>query len=269
MKFWMMTIIVLFSTFVYAEDAMFDVKAPFKEGTIYYEMKGNTQGSEILYIKDWGRTTASYKSTTTKIWGIVNQEKTITINTPKWDYDFDMVKKIGTKQRSDISYMQEEYDKLSAADKKKFNKNAEEMGFSVFETFNGKIEKNAEKILGFNCDKATMTGVVVYTIHNSSIPLKTVSNIMGMKMEITAVKIDKNKIDDAKFSFPKDIIPDYDSQKDEMIKEAARQNVQMILSGEFQVAPVQPKNSKEVEKEEDSKDDFKDAMKKLNNLFGN
>jgi len=270
MKIWVLAFILLITVFTYAEEAVFDMKAPFEKGTIYYEMTGNTKGSEILYIKDWGKTMARYKSTVTKVLMMTKKEKIIEINTPEWDYDFDMIEKTGTKQRSMIFFMRKEYENLSKADKKKFNKNAMEMGLSTVRMFNGEVVENAEKILGFSCDKATMMGTEAYTIHNTSIVLKTVSNILGMKMAVTAVKLDKGKVDEAKFELPKGIEPIYDEQADAMIEQAAKREIEMILSGEFKPVEIEDSQAPKSEKNNDEQPkDFKDAMKKLNNLFGN
>ena len=42
------------------EDLPWEMKLPFKEATIHYELTGSEQGKETLYIKDYGKLRAKH-----------------------------------------------------------------------------------------------------------------------------------------------------------------------------------------------------------------
>lgn len=203
-------------------------KLPFKNLTVKYKISGNEKGTETLYIRDYGKEMATYHTST------VMGQKTnkVTISTTDWIYTFDLVNRTGEKNPNPHKYMLEEYNKLSKAEQKEVRKNAKDMGMSMTKGLNGKIEMNAQKILGFDCDKASIMGTTVYSIHKTGIPLKSDSNIMGISMKKEATEVSKGAVDAKYFKFPAGIVAKANPQGEAMARSVAKQTIAMLKNPE-------------------------------------
>ncbi len=249
-----------------------EVKLPFKSATIHYTISGVENGSEIKYIRDYGREVATYHTTKTSMMGMTMVSETVDIYTPDWQYHFDLNEKTGTKSVNPQKYMIEEYKKLSKAERKQVEENSEKMGTSVADGFGGSVQQNAEKILGYNCDRAEMMGTVSYSIHASGIPLRLESNMMGMSMKIEATSVDEGRVPGKFFQIPQGIEPQYDPQSDAMAREMARQTIAMLKDPESAkkkggVPSMQGPGQQQLTPEE--QEQMEQAMDMLKGMFGN
>ena len=247
-----------------------EVKLPFKHATIHYTLSGMENGSEVSYIRDYGREVATYHTTKTTMMGMSMVQETVDIDTPEWSYQFNLTDGTGIKSVNPEKYMIEEYDKLSKADQKRITKNAQKMGVSMAEGFGGEIQQNSKKILGYNCDRAEMMGSVVYTIHGSGLPLLVETNMMGMKMKIEATSVDTGKVADSFFQFPEGIEVELEPQSDIMAREMAKQTIAMLKdpeSAKKQGGLMMPGAQREQMSPEDQ-EQMQQAMEALKGLFG-
>ena len=72
----------------------------------------------------------------------------------------------------------------------------------------GKIEKNAEKILGYDCDRATVMGTTVSSIHRDRDSVEDqIPHMMGISMKKEATEVNKGSVDAKYFQFPAGITP--------------------------------------------------------------
>lgn len=275
MKRWMLVftvVLLLMPGAVLAVDNPWEKKLPFKKATITYSLGGMQNGTETLYIRDYGRETASYTKSETKMLGMTVVTEEVEITTPDWVYSYDITEGTGFKSTNPQKYMIEEFNKLSKKEKKQVVKNAETMGVTMTEGFGGKVEKNAEKILGYSCDKMTAMGTTVYTIHDTQIPLKTEVNMMGMKMNIIATEFKKGKADSKFFEHPKGIQAEMDQESDAAVRTLARETMIMLKdpegvkpqSGTPMISPQQQQGLSPEEQKE-----MEQAMEALKNMFGN
>ncbi len=225
-------LIGLFVTPALALDSPWEQKLPFQNATINYDVTGLTAGSKTIFVKDYGRTSAEYRETAMKILGMKQEEKEFVLTTPDWEYTADLVSNTGTKNVNPTKFLTQEFNQLSRGDQKKVIENAENQGITMSEGVNGTIEKNAVEVLGYSCDKATMMGTVVYTIHGTELPLKVESNTMGMKFSEIATGIKKGRVDASKFALPANINFKHDKQADEMMQAQAKTIIQHLVSGE-------------------------------------
>jgi len=248
-------------------------KLPFKQATISYDLSGMETGREILYIKDHGRQTARYRTTTTSVLGMTTKNEKVEITTPDWIYSFDLQERFGTKSVNPQKIMIEEFNKLSADEKKKVEQNAEKMGSSMMSGMKGSVEQNAKEIMGFSCDRATVMGTTVYSIHGTPIALYTEANMMGVEMRSVASSVDKGSVDESRFNFPAGIEPQANAEADQMARVMAEQTIAMLKdpdnfnggnggtigagSGQQHAIPAEDKKEMEA------------AMKALKGLFGN
>ena len=256
-----------------AAKAPWEVELPFKEATINYEISGMESGQELLYIRKHGKETARYRSTSTSMLGMSMKNETVEIMTPDWIYLFDLQEGSGTKSINPQKLMLEEFNKLSAADKKKVQENGEKMGAAAMSGMQGSVEENAKEILGYSCDRASMMGTTVYTIHATPIALLTESNMMGINIKSVATAIDKGSVADKHFTFPDGIEPQPDPEADRLARMMARQSIEMLKDpqayqqnnkGMMGAPPGQQQDIPE----EDQKQ-MEEAMKALKGLFGN
>lgn len=270
MRYFTFTFLFLF-VFISAassEDIFLNFKYPFEQGTITYQVNGMEKGSQILYAKDYGMTTAMYKNTSMKLLGMAQRQETIEITTPNWIYNIDLIEETGSKQVNPMQYMQEEYNHLSSSDKKKVAENAEKSGMGLMNDMQGTVKKNAAKILGYSCDVSDLTGVKVYTVNKTPLMLKTESNLMGMASVVEATKIDKGSVSAAKFIPPANIQLSHSKDADIMAREMAKNTIENLRTGEMRISPQEGRIKSEEEHNSENKD-LKNSMKMLKGLFGN
>lgn len=251
-----------------------DIKLPFENATINYTLSGMEAGEEVLYIRKHGKESARYRTTKTSMLGITMINRSVEIMTPDWIYNFDLQEGTGTKSINPQKVMIEEFNKLSAADKEKVEKNAEEMGAGFMSGMQGSLEKNAKKILDYPCDKVTVMGSTIYSIHGTPIALHTESNIMGITVKSVATKIDKGAVPDNFFQYPEGIVPEADPEADGMARIMAEQSISMLKDPKAfkdkkqgSIMNMVPGKTDEISPEEQQQ--VEEAMKALKELFGN
>ncbi len=261
-------VFMLFAVSLWAIQNPWDIKLPFKEATIYYQIDSMQKGSATLYVKDYGKKSAMYREAEMKFLGMAKKDKTLTITTPDWVYEIDLMEMTGTKQVNPQKYLIEEFNKLSRSDKKKLIKNSEELSMSMLGTLNGTMEKKAAKILGYTCDKVTAAGMVVYTIAGTPLPLKTEGNMMGIKYNETAIKIEKGSVPSSKFKIPEGVEITHDKKADEFAKVHAKETIKYLLEGKRPPETQNKAVSKEKKQQKELTPEEQDAVKKLMQIFG-
>jgi len=225
-------LIGLFVTPALALESPWEQKLPFESATINYDITGLTSGSKTIFVKDFGRTSVEYRETVMKILGMKQEQKEFILTTPDWEYTADLTDNTGTKNVNPKKFLTQEFNKLSRGDQKKVIENAENQGIAMIEGVNGTIEKNAAEVLGYSCDKATMMGTVVYTIHGTELPLKVESNTMGIKFNEIATGIKKGRVDASRFELPANINFKHDKRADELMQAQAETIIQRLVAGE-------------------------------------
>jgi len=266
-KLLIMAMMILMASTAFAVKNPWDQKLPFKSGIIKYKLSGSATGEKVLYIKDYGRTTAEYENKTMKIMGISRKEQYLNITTPDWEYDIDLMEKEGSKQPNPNKYLKSEFNKLSKSDKKKLVKNVDTKGLSIIEGLNGKVMKRAGKMLGYTYDKVTALGVTVYNFTGTDIPIKVESNMLGIKLIATAQNISKSNPPSSKFKIPSNISIEEQEGADAMLQEHAKSTVQSLLEGN---EPAQaPEESSEESGSFEISPDQKQKLQDMMKMFGN
>jgi len=222
-------VILISATSAFAMDNPWATKLPFKNAIIDTKMSGAMNGEKTLYIKDYGRHRAEYSNTSIKTFGITQQQKEIIITTPDWVYTIDLLENTGTQQANLKKFMAQEFNKLSKSEQKKVAKNAESQGIVTIGGMEGKCQKNAAKILGFNCDKVTMGGIISYTISGTDLVLKTDGTMMGMKINHVATRVKKKSAPSSRFKLPSNINFEQDKQADQMMQNQAKAAIRELL----------------------------------------
>lgn len=237
-------IILFFATPAFAVDNPWDTKLPFKSAIIESKISGTMNGVKTLYIKDYGKTRAEHSNTSMKMFGMTQQQKEIIITTPDWVYTINLLENTGTKQANLKKYMAQEFYDLSQSDQKTVVKNAESQGVATIDGMEGAIQKNATKILGYNCDKVTMKGTTLYAISGTDLTLKINGDMMGIKINQIANSVKKESGPSAKFSLPSNIIFEHDKQADQMMQDQAKNTIQNLLAGNSGKTPSADNSTK-------------------------
>jgi hypothetical protein len=210
------------------EDSPWQMKLPFANATISYTIAGSENGTETLYVREYGKQRAKKHEGFTSMFGISNKTESLEITDQDWHYLFDLVAKTGTKATNPTKFFNEEYGKLSPAEKQNVKKNAEKLGMSMARDFQGETVPKATKILGYDCDRTTIMGMTVNVIHQTDVPLLTEMNLLGMQTTITATAIDTGAPPAAAFALPADITPVQDAQADALSQQMAKDMVSTL-----------------------------------------
>lgn len=243
-----------------ASDSPWEAKLPFESAAISYTLTGMQEGHESLYIRNYGRESATYRETTTTMMGITMLEKTVEIVTPEWIYSFDLTEQAGSKVVNPEKYMIEEYNQLTATEKKTVQANTEKMGMGAADAMGGTLEKNATKILGYNCDKMSLMGSIIYTISGTSIPLRTETDTMGMVMKSEATAFDKGASKASFFELPAGIIPEQYPEADAEAKAIAAETMEMLKDPEGVKMPIDDDNNRMQHIPKEEQDEMQKAM---------
>ena len=272
--FFLWSVIVILPCLAMGAESPWEKKLPFESATITYELSGMETGEEILYIRNFGRDTARYRTTRTSMLGMTMNNRSVEIMTPDWIYHFDLEKKSGSKSINPQKLMIEEFNRLTSAEQREVLKNGEEMGTGFTSTMQGSFEKNAREILGYPCDKVSVMGSTTYSIHGTAIVLHSETNIMGVSAKSIANRIDKAEVPEKYFSFPEGIVPQPDHQADQMAKVMAEQSIAMLKdpteyreNAQNNMMKMVPGRTEVISPEEQKQ--VEEAMKTLKELFGN
>jgi hypothetical protein len=223
-------ILLFFCSSVNGEDLPWEMKTPFKEATIHYELTGSEQGKETLYIKEHGQFRATYHKATATIMGMTNATESMELVDPDWIYTFDLIEKKGEKTTNPHKIYRAEYTKLNAEEKKNFAKNAKELGTTMMGQFDGSVKQKSDKILGYDCDVTTVGGMsTVYLLHGTDIPLRSEVSVMGMNSTQAATKIDTSTaIADSVFAPPPGITATLNQEAEQMMTGTIRQVIDTL-----------------------------------------
>ena len=159
-----------------------------KQACIEYKITGDmVSGTEKLYFDRSGMREAKYSHQITKVMGITQENNTATFINFDEDgmiYTYDFKTKSGTKMENPLK---EAFEK----------KDMKEVGKQMLVQMGGK-KIGTGKVLGKTCDIWEIASLGTKTWIWNWLNLKTVSNMMGMKMTIEATKIsetfDKKKL---------------------------------------------------------------------------
>lgn len=225
-------ILLLFVTGrAWSEELPWDMKLPFQEATIHYELSGSEKGKETLYVKEYGKRQAKHRSSVMTIMGMTKKTETLEIVDPDWIYSYDLVEKKGSKTTNPNKLYREEYNKLSAGEKKNFEKNAKEMGSGMMGQFGGSVTQKGGKVLGYDCDVVTVGGMsTVHVLHGSNISLRSETSAMGMNNVQAATKIDTSTaIPDNAFASPAGITAVRDEEAELMMAGMIKNTVDTLM----------------------------------------
>ena len=258
-----------------AEELPWEKKLPFENATIHYAVSGVEQGTEILYIRNFGREQATYLDSTTKIMGMAVSEKAVDFMDADYVYSYDLQAQEGTKSVNPQKYMTEAYSRLTPEEKKQVQENVAQTGGALTGGMGGAVQENVAKILGYDCDKIDiMGGGATYLIHGTSIALKTEVNMMGMKMFTLATSVDTGKVDPQHFIHPKGIEAKANPEADAMAQAMGQQvmaalkdpEARKIESGVGQQNDALKKNMTEEDKQ--MLEQAGELLKGMQNIFG-
>ncbi|MBV5317295.1 MAG: hypothetical protein JZU50_05770 [Desulfobulbaceae bacterium] len=78
-------------------DQPWEMRLPFKDATIHYELKGSEQGVETLYIRDYGKVRARHHKVTAIIMGMTQKNDTLELTDSDWITTYNLIEKNGEK----------------------------------------------------------------------------------------------------------------------------------------------------------------------------
>lgn len=202
---------------VLAKDNPWELDLPFEKAIIHYDISGSQKGAATLYIRDSGNERVKITKSKGKIMFVTITTDTIEITTRDSIINIDMDKKTGTRTTNPQKFMQEEMKKLSAKEREIAMKNFEAIGMSMATQMGGQVKSKAGEHLGYTCDLVTVMGTTSCQMSGTPIMLKMESNLMGIKINTVAKKIDKNaSVPTDVFQIPAGVNVVYDKEADDM-----------------------------------------------------
>ena len=167
---------------------------PFKSGIIKYKQEGSAKGTHVKYIDKYGYKQADYTETEMKIFGMSTKENTGVILIGPEVYTIDYKANSASVGNNPV------YEMYAKSD----GSNYEELGKKALASLGFKNTGKTGTVLGKKCTiwDGTMGKIWIW----KHLPLKSVTNIMGIKITETAVSIKIGaKIPSNKFKVPSDV----------------------------------------------------------------
>ena len=216
-----------------AADNPFKQPPPFKSAIISYKYEGNQTGHSTVYYK--GEVQAEHKTVATKILGFGgSEEKTITITEPRRVTTVDLGKKEAYYTGNYMTYMAQEYEKLSPAEKKTVNKNAEETAGNFMAAMGGKPQISQGAFMNRPVDIVKVMGMTIYTWRGKHVVLKQEGGVLGMQMNMTATDIKTGvPVPSDKLQPPAGIKPVFNKEADQQQKDMAKRVMDMLKDPDF------------------------------------
>jgi hypothetical protein len=207
-----------------------EMRLPFEQATIHYELKGTQQGSEILYIKEHGTFRAKHHQSKTSLMGMTTSTETIEITDPEWITTYNLTDRSGEKISNPSKIYQDAYNKFSAREKSTIDTNSKELGGSLLGQVGGDFEEKKTTVLGYDCDITTVDGLsTICLLHGTDIPLRSEVSIMGIDHSINATAIDTSSpLPPHAFTPPSDITVVHNQEADAMMTQAIQQTLRTL-----------------------------------------
>jgi hypothetical protein len=207
---------------------------PFATAEIKYQLKGNEAGTAVLYLD--GQRSARHVETTFTFGGTRNAKKSVTITLPDKVIEVDLIARTAKATGNMNSYLAQEYEKLSPAEKTMVEKNAEKLGASLAQALAGAPPQTSQGTFkGKPVDIVTVAGVTSYTWKDAGIPLKTQGALMGIKVDEEAVSIETGAaLKPGVFEVPAGIAVTFDKEEDQMQRQMAGATLAMLKDPQFE-----------------------------------
>lgn len=262
---------------------------PFKTAIVKYKMSGTQQGSETLYIDGLKR--ANHTDATTSMFGMSVAQKTIMISSPEKIINIDLEKRTGTETGNMLTYLAQEYEKLSSAEKAIVRKNAEKTGRNVMGMMpGGSVKMSKGSLMGKPVDIVQAMGLTTYSWSGSDVMLKTEGSIGPMNVNTVATSVDTNvSLPGEAFAIPEGVNVVFDEQSDQAQRDMAKNWIEALKDPEFEKKgaagmgamfggaaagkagqqPQEPAEQTGSEAEPSDADAMQQGMKVLQGLLGN
>jgi len=209
----LLLLIILHETPLYAKENPFITKFPLKEGIIHYAIRGNTNGTRILYFSDYGQKQLLVEEKTADILQHRKNQKSATLILPDAKYILDLKNHKAIKEDSLPSLLYKSYKKLTQKEQKRVLKNLKLLKGRSLHNLDGICILHAKKILDFWCNEEQIEGQTECSIANGALLLESSIDILGYKNKIFATKIESKKLDPTLFTLPKDFQITHSSEK--------------------------------------------------------
>lgn len=210
----------------------FKQSPPFRSAIIKYKYEGHQSGQATVYYK--GEVKAEHKQVATKILGMGTEDNTVIITEPDRITTVDLKKRKAFYTGNCTTYMAQEYQRLSSAEKKTVKKNAEAMGNNFMAMMGGKPEIRHGTYMKHPVDIMSVMGMTVYTWQGKQVVLKQEGGVMGMQMNMRATQIKTGvPIPADKLRVPSGIKAVFDKQADQQQKDTAKRVMDMLKDPDF------------------------------------
>lgn len=217
-----------------ASDNPFILKYPFDSGIIEYKMDGSQKGTQTLYIK--GDASARYTEAVSKMFGMTQKVRTIDITMPNEVIHVDLEEGKAMSTGNMMTYMAQEYEKLSPAEKENVKKNSEKVGAQMGQQFmGGKPETSEGTFMGKPVTITKAGSMTSYVWKDTPIVLKMQGSVMGMRTDQVATSIKEGAhVSASKLKVPDGIQVQHDPQADAMTRQMAKNMLDSLKDPDFE-----------------------------------
>ncbi|MBU1155638.1 MAG: hypothetical protein KJ921_07290, partial [Proteobacteria bacterium] len=228
-----MALILAWAFPAFAADNPFKLAPPFKSAIIKYAYSGTQKGQSTVYFK--GNVRAEHKQVATKILGFGSEDNTIIITDPQRITTVDLGKKEAYYTGNSMTYMAQEYEKLTPAEKKRVKKNAEEMAGNFLAAMGGgKPEIKQGTFMNHPVEIVSVMGLTSYTWKDKHVVLKQEGSIMGMQMNMVATEVKTGvPVPSDMLQPPAGIKPVFNQEADDQQRKMAKQVMDMLKDPDF------------------------------------
>jgi len=189
---------------LFADENPFMTRFPLKEGVIHYAIRGNTNGTRLLYFKEFGAKQLIVEEKSADILQHRAQKKSVTLILPDAKYILDLQKHTAIKEENLPTVLYRKFQKLTPKQQHEVLKNLKLLKGRSLENQDGICILHAKKVLDFWCNEEQIEGETKCSIANGALVLESSIDILGYNTKMFATKIEAKELDPSLFELPKE-----------------------------------------------------------------
>lgn len=165
-----------------------------ESGIVTYKVSGVSTGTETIYFDQYGYREARYTTTTTNVFGVKSETKSLGLLFGTTQYQIDLTQNTGTKTTNPML--------VSMADK---DKDLVLQSERLLESMGGK-KIGKKEYLGKSCDEWEVSKMASKILVWKGVALSTDATLMGLNSKMEATKFQENvEIPEEKFALPEGV----------------------------------------------------------------
>ena len=190
---------------LYGGENPFAVKFPMKEGIIHYAIRGNVQGTKLLYFTDYGKTRLIVEKTEGNILKHPDAKEKAVLIQNGIKYTIDTAKKRIQKEPLFNTLLKEKFTKLTKKEQQRILKNLRNFPDRSWKNLNHSCTTRAKKVADFWCTAEQIEGKTECSVAHGALVVDSSIDILGFHLKEFVTQVEHKAPPADIFQLPKNM----------------------------------------------------------------